>query len=142
MEIICRPLAQSEFELALAVRMKVFVEEQKVPVEEEHDHLDAEAVHFGAFSDGEIIGTGRIVPRGTVAKVGRVAVLPQYRGMRVGYRLMEAMLEWAGKRGFTEAILGAQLQAIGFYERLGFVPEGDVFDDAGIPHRQMRRALT
>ena len=70
---------------------------------------------------------------------GRLAPVPR---MRVGYRLMEAMLEWAGKRGFTEAILGAQLQAIGFYERLGFVPEGDVFDDAGIPHRQMRRALT
>ena len=141
LEIICRPLAPSEFDLALAVRMTVFVEEQKVPAEEEHDQLDAEAAHFGAFLDGKIIGTGRVVAQGTAAKIGRVAVLREYRGMGVGSRLMKTMLAWAQSRGFQQAVLGAQLQAIGFYERLGFVAEGDVFDDAGIPHRLMRRSL-
>lgn len=141
LDVICRPLTTAEFEQALAVRMQVFVEEQKVPVEEEHDHLDSVAVHFGAFCGDKLIGTGRVVPEGTTAKIGRVAVLPQYRGKKVGLRLMETMLAWARANGFQEAVLGAQLQAIGFYERLGFVAEGEVFDDAGIPHRGMRRAL-
>ena len=141
LEIICRELEASEFELALAVRITVFVDEQHVPAEEEHDELDAVAVHFGAFHEGALIGTGRVVAMGTTAKIGRVAVLPAYRIQKVGSRLVHAMLRWARNCGLKEAILGAQLQAIGFYERLGFVPEGGVFDDAGIPHRLMRRSL-
>lgn len=141
MEIITRPLNQDEFAQALAVRMKVFVEEQKVPEDEEHDDLDATATHFGAFLNDELIGTGRIVVIENTAKLGRIAVLAQYRGMNVGFRLVSTMLEWAKAEGLSEAVLGAQLQAIGFYERLGFIAEGGVYDDAGIPHRTMRRAL-
>lgn len=141
MEIICRPITESEFEQAMAIRIRVFVEEQHVPIQEERDHLDATAQHFGAFVYGQMVGTGRIVSLDKQAKLGRIAVLPEYRGRHIGFKLVEHMVQWARNKGFREAVLGAQVQAIGFYERLGFKAEGDVFDDAGIPHRTMRLAL-
>ena len=79
---------------------------------------------------------------GGVAKIGRVAVRKAYRGAGVGKALMLAVLDAARKRGLTHAVLDAQVPVIGFYEKLGFKAEGPVFDDAGIPHRTMRRPLS
>lgn len=125
----------------MAIRIRVFVEEQQVPIEEERDQYDAISQHFGAFVNGQMVGTGRVVSLGHQAKLGRIAVLPEYRGQHIGFKLVEHMIRWAESEGFHEAVLGAQLRAIGFYERLGFAAEGDIFDDAGIPHRLMRLAL-
>lgn len=141
MKIICRKLYEHEFEQALAIRFKVFVDEQKVPVEEEQDSYDSTAVHFGAFYDNKIIGTGRVAVIDEQGKIGRLAVLKQYRGLGVGMRLMNTIVDYCNKLGLREVYLGAQLQAIPFYERAGFKVEGDIFDDAGIPHRIMRKKL-
>jgi ElaA protein len=129
---------------AMRIRFAVFVEEQRVPRELEVDEFDVMAVHLLAVEEGtgNPIGTARILDKGKgVAKIGRVAVLPGYRGRGVGEALMRAALDRARRSGHTVAVLDAQVPVIGFYERLGFVAEGAVFDDAGIPHRRMSLRL-
>jgi predicted GNAT family N-acyltransferase len=70
-----------------------------------------------------------------------VAVLPAWRGCGVGAELLRHLVDEARGRGLREVVLNAQTHAMGFYGRLGFVPSGEPFDEAGIPHREMRRAL-
>lgn len=125
-------------EAASLIRRVVFIDEQRVPQEEEWDGRDAECVHFLAMLNGKPIGTARLLPDG---HIGRVAVLSSARGTGIGYQLMEATIDAARAAGHTRAALSAQLHALAFYERLGFVAHGDVFMDAGIPHREMVLAL-
>ncbi|MBC7804577.1 MAG: GNAT family N-acetyltransferase [Akkermansiaceae bacterium] len=129
---------------ALKVRDVVFIQEQNVPVELEHDEHDADALHILAVETKtkEPVGTARVLDKGNgVAKIGRVAVLKEYRGRGIGQALMQAVLKTARELHFKSLILDAQVSVIPFYENLEFVAEGDVFDDAGIPHRRMSRAL-
>ncbi|WP_457674600.1 GNAT family N-acetyltransferase [Thiolapillus sp.] len=117
------------------VRETVFVREQKVPLELEWDGIDDQCLHMLAEDrDGNPIGTGRLLPDG---HIGRMAVLREWRGRGVGTALLRALMEEGRKQGFERLILAAQVQAMPFYEKEGFVAEGDVFDDAGIPHRNM-----
>lgn len=127
-------------EACYAIRTTVFVQEQNVPPELELDALEDQCVHFLARENGVPLGTARLLDRG-YAKVQRVAVVKSARGTGLGRRLMEAVLGHAKAAGFTEARLDAQVSAIAFYERLGFVAEGPEFDDAGIAHRLMTKAL-
>ncbi len=122
----------------LAIRYDVFVVEQNVPVELERDELDATALHFLGRVDDVPTGTARIVVKDDTGKIGRVAVLKAARGNGLGTALVRTCLDELRKTpGVMRAALGAQLDALGFYERLGFVAYGDVFDDAGIDHRMM-----
>ncbi len=124
------------------IRKAVFVEEQAVPLELEMDEYDDVAIHFlmrGA--DGSPLATARLLDKHGLAKIGRVAVLKDARGLGLGLKLMQLVLEEARRHGFTEAVLDSQTYAIPFYQRLGFMAEGDEFDDAGIPHFLMRRKL-
>ena len=131
----------AEFEACYAIRKTVFVEEQAVPVELELDEYDDTATHF-LLRDGDVpLATARLLDKHGRAKIGRVAVLQEARGRGLGLLLMHAVLEEARRQGFSEAVLDSQTYAIPFYERLGFVAEGDEFDDAGIPHYLMRRRL-
>lgn len=139
--LLVRPVTTpSEMEACYTVRFAVFVDEQAVPAEEELDHYDPVALHLLAEQDGSVVGTARVVYLERTAKIGRVAVLKQYRGLGIGRALMLAALDQA-TRGCDLAILDAQVQVIPFYERLGFVAEGPVFLDAGIEHRRMTRHL-
>jgi predicted GNAT family N-acyltransferase len=131
------------FDLALQIRTEVFVQEQQVPEEEEWDGYDETATHWLMLDEvsGEAIATGRIVPHPEMpgfAKVGRVAVRQQYRGLGLGAQLMRHLLAQARQLGFEGAFLHAQTQARSFYERLGFIAEGPEFLEAGIPHCAMR----
>ena len=83
----------------------------------------------------------RLLIDGEKAKIGRVAVLSEARGTGAGAALMRAALDELRARGVREARLGSQVHAIGFYERLGFVAHGPLYDDAGIPHRDMTLRL-
>ncbi len=121
-------------EHASRIRRVVFIDEQQVPQEEEWDGLDSQCLHFLAMLKGEPVGTARLLPDG---HIGRVAVLEHARGLGIGYRLMEAAIQAARDAGHARAVLSAQLHALAFYEQLGFVAHGDVFMDAGIPHREM-----
>lgn len=131
-----------DFDACYAIRRAVFVDEQNVPEAMELDELDAGAVHLLARSDdGRPVGTARLLIDGDHAKIGRVAVLRAARGTGAGAALMRAALDELRARGVRHVGLGAQTHAIGFYERLGFAAEGPVYDDAGIPHRDMTLAL-
>jgi predicted GNAT family N-acyltransferase len=121
------------------IRTRVFVEEQHVPRELEHDGLDPECVHVVAEDlNGDPIGTGRLRRDG---RVGRMAVLREHRGRGVGAMLLDALVEAARARGLQALELHAQMSAHSFYERAGFRAYSDVFMEAGIPHVTMRRPL-
>jgi len=127
----------------LRIRETVFVAEQNVPLELEHDEFDRVALHFLVSDDGVPIATARVVFKddGATAKIGRVAVLASQRGAGIGKLLMtaiEAAPELAGADKFG---LEAQIQALGFYERLGYRAYGEEFLDAGIPHRFMEKRV-
>lgn len=126
----------------LAVRHRVFVEEQNVPIELERDDLDATAIHLLATQGDHPVGAARIVLIGDTGKIGRVCVLREQRGTGLGAALIrEALAILQDTPGATRAALGAQIDALGFYEKLGFTAYGDVFDDAGIDHRMMERPV-
>ena len=130
-----------EFDHCFGIRTTVFVEEQEVPLELEMDEYDAIATHFLLRDGATPLATARLVDKHGLAKIGRVAVLKDARGRGLGLLLMQAVIEEAKRRGFTESVLDAQTYAVPFYARLGYVAEGAEFDDAGIPHFLMRRKL-
>jgi predicted GNAT family N-acyltransferase len=118
-----------------SIRHTVFVEEQGVPVEEERDEHDADSAHFLARdASGHPIGTARLLDSG---RIGRVAVVQEWRGRGLGRSLMEAVIAEARRCGMTRPHLHAQVQTIPFYESLGFVVCGEEFEEAGILHREM-----
>ena len=125
----------------LSIRRIVFIEEQGVPEAEEVDGLDSEAIHLLAFDGERAVGTARILMADAYGKIGRVAVLKEARGTGVGVALIKAATAEIRARRGSQAKLGAQTSAIGFYERLGFVAQGPEYMDAGIPHRDMVSGL-
>jgi predicted GNAT family N-acyltransferase len=126
---------------AYAIRKRVFVVEQGVPEEMELDEFDLNARHALAYADSECIGTARLVTLsgsvGSIGRIGRMAVLPKYRCQGVGRRLLEASLKAAQSQDIKQVELHAQVSVIPFYEQFGFIAQGDVYDEAGIPHRDM-----
>jgi predicted GNAT family N-acyltransferase len=126
---------------ALAVREVVFVQEQAVPLDEELDGKDDVTYHVLARWDGEPVGTARIFA-GEPAKIGRVAVSQRLRGKGIGVAIMQEAEAVARQTGSRTCALDAQVSAIPFYERLGYVADGPEFLDANIPHRHMRKTLT
>ncbi|MGW8505494.1 GNAT family N-acetyltransferase [Streptomyces sp. CLCI03] len=144
-------VSEEDLKSCFAVRSEVFVVEQSVPESIEYDAYDADAVHVLAVdADGAPLGTGRLlhgpVALGktgdlTVGSLGRLAVAKSARGLGVGVALVRAIEAEAARRGLAAVDLGAQTHALGFYERLGYVAYGPEFQDAGIPHRAMRRPM-
>jgi predicted GNAT family N-acyltransferase len=121
------------------VREAVFVREQGVPLELELDALDPDCLHVLARdADGRPIGTGRLTP---AHRLGRMAVLPEWRGRGVGAAMLEALTALALARRWRAIELHAQAGAIGFYARHGYLPFGPRFVEAGIEHQAMRRVL-
>ncbi|MET1076524.1 MAG: GNAT family N-acetyltransferase [Pseudomonas sp.] len=118
------------------IREKVFIAEQAVPPELEWDADDQGAVHFLALDGDYAIGTARLLPDG---HIGRVSVLKDWRGLKVGDALMQAAIAEAERRGLQEQRLSAQVHASAFYERLGFKIISGEFLEAGIPHVDMLR---
>ena len=128
---------------AAKIRTEVFVQEQRIPSDLEWDEADATALHAVAYNRlGQAVGTGRLLPADAgVAKVGRMAVHRVLRGCRLGEQLLLALMAAAKARGDREVLLHAQRSAESFYARLGFKRRGEVFEEAGIPHVEMTRAL-
>lgn len=126
--------------LAQPLREAVFVVEQQVPPELELDEFDALSLHAVVrCPQGKVIATGRLLPDG---HIGRMAVDRAWRGCGIGGELLEALVEAARERGFTEVVLNAQVAAMPFYARHGFAGFGERFMDAGILHQAMRRELS
>ncbi|WP_439685349.1 putative N-acyltransferase, GNAT family [Cupriavidus oxalaticus] len=126
-------------ERARAIRYTVFVEEQNVPVALEWDEWDEPSWHALALAeDGTPVATGRLLPDG---HIGRMAVLKAARGTGVGAQVLQALMEKAAQLGYPELVLNAQTHAAPFYLRAGFAQSGEEFEEAGIPHIEMRKRL-
>jgi predicted GNAT family N-acyltransferase len=122
-----------------SVRYDVFVVEQRVPEALEWDGLDPDCRHaIAEDAEGRAIGCARLLPDG---HIGRVAVRGEWRGRGVGAELMARLIQLARERGDARAMLNAQVHALPFYARFGFVPVGEPFDEAGIAHQAMELYL-
>lgn len=134
---------------ALAIREVVFIEEQAVPETLERDEEDARAFHVLAYDGKHAIGTGRLVdlpsaPSGASGhwgKIGRMAVLASHRKAGVGNKILAVLEGEAQKRGFDGIVLHAQVHAKGFYAKHGYSDLGAEFEEAGMPHVQMRKTM-
>jgi len=130
---------------ARAVRFAVFVDEQHVPAEEEideHDCTDGDARHALIRVGAQTVATGRYYRvEGATAQVGRMAVLAEYRGRRLGRRLLDALVDDARRRGFSRVALNAQDHAVAFYAKAGFTPFGETLVECDILHQPMEFAL-
>ena len=144
---------QEDLDAILDLRSAVFIDEQLVPEEEEIDDLDSlksivddKVIHLIAKENNKIIATARMFvedrsiissSRETHLHVGRVAVRYDARKTGVGRLLMNKCHQVAAQRGYSMLTLSAQLQALGFYERLGYQARGKIYLDAGIEHLDM-----
>lgn len=148
-KVTVRPAGDADLAALFALRHEVFVLEQAVPDALERDEHDPVAEHVVAVDiTGRVVGTGRVYREGAqaygdrdVGHIGRVAVARVARGAGVGAALVRALEERAVALGCSAVVLGAQVPAVDFYRRLGYEPYGEVFDDAGLEHRWMRRRL-
>jgi predicted GNAT family N-acyltransferase len=149
-EVLIKPVEnEGELMQALAIREIVFIEEQSVPESLERDADDANAFHVLAMDGKHAIGTGRLVnlsqapagESGSWGRVGRMAVLQSNRKGGTGSRLLKALEAEALKRKLTGILLHAQLSAMEFYKRHGYEPHGAVFEEAGMPHLEMKKKL-
>jgi predicted GNAT family N-acyltransferase len=131
---------QADFDAIHFVRETVFWLEQRIPPALEFDDRDATCIHLLAFDAGAPIGTARLdLEQG--GKIGRVAVLAARRRGGVGAALMQRLHEIAREQGLAQVWCNAQISARPFYERLGYETTGAPFDEAGIAHVRMQRAL-
>ena len=133
-----------------AVRRAVFIHEQGIAEAEEWDSDDERSDHVIVRSRaGLVVGTGRLIPPDAhqepatdrVAKIGRMSVIKSCRGVGVGERILNALLDIARQKGFQRIQISAQVAAQGFYTRAGFVADGEVYDEVGIPHQAMIKQL-
>jgi predicted GNAT family N-acyltransferase len=121
------------------LRRWIFVIEQQVPEELEWDEADLVSVHALALDEaGRPIGTGRLLPDG---HIGRMAVVREWRGRGVGSAIIRWLMANARQQGFHTLYLHAQTHALNFYAKHGFIAYGEVFNEAGIPHRKMSLSL-
>lgn len=135
-------LQSTTYQDALTIRKKVFVEEQQVDLSIEIDDLEDQTFHVTGYLNEKAVATARLYPvTATEFKVQRVAVSNTYRGQQLGQQLMKEIERFAKENQKDTLILGAQDQAIGFYEKLGYHTYGEGFLDAGIPHHMMKKEL-
>jgi len=129
------PQAMAE---AISIRTIVFVREQGVPKELELDEFDVGAQHALIYAESQCAGTARMVRlMNGKAQIGRMAVLSQYRKQGLGSQLLNTLVELGRSQGIAEFELHAQVSALGFYEKLGFNAQGEIYEEAGILHRNM-----
>lgn len=138
---------EKDMEAILELRKEVFVEEQGVPIKEEIDVFDdvnhKKSMHIIVTDKGQVVGTLRVINRTDYAKIGRVAVKKEFRGKGIGKKMVDFAIDECLKENLFNVrnkyfYLESQVDAIPFYEKLGFKAYGEEFDDCGIPHRKMQ----
>ncbi len=120
------------------IRREVFCKEQKISEEEEFDGLDQKALHVIISEKQCNLAVGRLVVIEDYYKIGRIAVLKEYRGMYYGDFVVRMLVDKAFQLGAKEVHVGAQTYAKGFYEKIGFKQEGEEYMEVGIPHIPMK----
>lgn len=132
---------KEEKKLLYEIRKTVFVEEQLVPIEEEIDEYEDEAIHFICYIDEKAVGAARLRFINNYGKLERICVLKDYRGRSIGTKIIAKMEDEIKKNQYSLAKLHAQQYAEKFYERLGYTTFSEPFMDAGIPHIAMKKEI-
>jgi predicted GNAT family N-acyltransferase len=132
---------KADLSAAFEIRRRVFVDEQRVPEDVEYDEFDPIAIHYLALLGDEPVGAARAVVSGEWAKIGRVAVLPEHRGLGIGIGITRYVEDDLIRRGVRNFYLHAQTWVQEFYRRLGYKAEGEVFREADIDHVKMTKSL-
>jgi predicted GNAT family N-acyltransferase len=128
---------QADQSALIELRTRVFVDEQKVPADMEIDEQDPVCQHFKVTNtDGKIVATARLLSN---AYIGRMCVDRGLRGSGIGGSLLQYIIDQAENQGFKQLHLNAQVDAVPFYQRYGFVTDSDIFVEAGIDHQHMTR---
>ena len=119
-----------------SVHRAVFIEEQNVPESIELDGRDPDYFHvLASDKNGRPVGTARMDEKG---KIGRMAVLQNYRRQGIGRKMIQALMDYGRKNSITDFHVSSQVTAIGFYKKMGFEPFGEEFFEAGIKHINMK----
>ena len=136
--IIKKVKSDKDFADSMTIRRDVFIVEQSVPVSIERDEFEASCDHFMSPLDGEVVSTGRLRRVDSIIKFERIASLKKVRGKGIGRKLMSFMQEYAQAK-YPGYILKmhAQASAISFYTQIGWIAEGEIFEEAGIEHQIM-----
>jgi predicted GNAT family N-acyltransferase len=125
--------------LLKAVREVVFIEEQRVPLYIEWDEFDQDAIHLLAIDAyDKAIGCARILKKG---RVGRMAVMPDWRGKGLGLALLDEAMKICKSLGMQSVAISSQTHAIKFYEKAGFTVTSEAYIDANIWHVDMQRTI-
>ncbi|MBE9019618.1 GNAT family N-acetyltransferase [Chroococcidiopsis sp. CCALA 051] len=131
-----------DFSAMRSVRAAVFQLEQRIEPELDFDGKDETSDQIVAYINDQPIGTARIrYLDDRTAKIERLAVLPIVRGKGIGKLIMEKAIELAAQKKMQEVVIHSQEYIQGLHQKLGFEPEGAVFEEAGIPHVKMRKKL-
>ncbi|MEI6182618.1 MAG: GNAT family N-acetyltransferase [Polynucleobacter sp.] len=141
LEILIKPWQEASQD-AYLIREKVFIHEQGVPEDMELDEFDPTSKHALAYEDHVCVGTGRLVHLNSHhAQIGRMAVLSAFRNRGIGKVILSRLIALAKSEGVLTLTLHSQVSAIPFYAKMGFIAEGSIYDEAGIPHRNMILSL-
>ena len=135
--VISEIATEADREAGFAIRREVFCVEQGVSVDEEFDGLDGDCQLYLARLGGGAIATARLRTAGNEVKIERVAVIEPERGNGYGREIMLRLMADAAAAGAGTITIHAQCHAEEFYRALGFVTEGNVFEEAGIDHVRM-----
>ena len=133
-------LSVNELYDLLRMRSEVFVVEQNC-VFLDQDNKDQQCYHLLLYADGKLAAYSRLVPAGVSypeISIGRVITSPAARGTGLGRKIMELAIQSCHELfGPVPIRIGAQTYALAFYQSLGFVSEGEVYDEDGIEHIEM-----
>ena len=130
-----------DYSEAMKIRYAVFVEEQGVPYENETDEYDKTAYHAVLFAGEKTVGCGRVYFKNDFAKLGRIAVLPEYRRKGCAIKICRELINLAASHDIKNITLHAQTYIVPLYEKLGFRCAGDEFSEENIPHFKMELTL-
>lgn len=119
------------------IRKEVFQIEQSIDPDLEFDKYDKESIHILAKNDNYSVGTGRLVLNNDEYKIGRIAVLKEYRGNRYGEFIVKVLVDKAFSMSAEYVIVNSQVAVKDFYNKIGFIEEGEIFIEAGIEHIRM-----
>lgn len=131
----------AELTEAMAIRQRVFCDEQGVPLSDEVDGRDSEGLHLVAVENGTVVATCRICFVGSTAQFSRLAVDKPWRRMGIATLLLELAENESRSAKARRMVLHAQTYALPLYENTGWRTRGSVFRDAGIDHIAMEKRL-
>lgn len=129
---------------AYSVRIQGMNRQHHISLREEFDEHDGDGTRYIVLlDDGYPVATCRIYANDEgYAQVGRVVVLPEYRGMHLGSKVICEAEQWIGECGFPEVVIDARDVAVGFYEKLGYeTDDGTVFKSGPFDCVRMRKRL-